>query len=549
MRAFSNLCATLECSSPVHQQAALADYLSRAAPKDAAWALYFLSGRRLKRVIRNTELAAWAAEAAGLPPWLFDEAHTAVGDLAEAVALLLPDGPGSDRPLHEWVERRLRPAEYLSAEARKQAIVEAWMELDHSGRHVWNRWITGSYRSDVEQRTLLAALSDVTGLDPFVLAYRFSRAWEPTEQFFADLTRPDGTDDRRCRPYPFHRPAPFNPGFGRQPAERPFADWHIEWKWSGIRVQVVRRGGRSFIWSEASDLLTDAFPEVRNSALVLRDGVVLDGEIVAWCDGAPGPFKSLRPRLHRSSASRSLLSAAPICFLASDILEAGGRDIRHLPLRDRRRMLDETLRPCTDALRIHGAPVVEAASWSEVIELYTSCRDHDAAGLVLKRLDGEYDDPYASWIWKAEPFTIDAVLIYVESGRTRATSEYTFGVWDGDDLVPIARADVEPAAPFLDVIDEFIRNHTVDRFGPVRAIEPVLVFRLGFDDIRPSPRRRSGYMLRNPRVLQLLEKDASDAHSLDSLRKFADTVEPRTELQLVHEEEELAYEKSSELRR
>src|SRR5690606_20504138 len=164
---------------------------------------------------------------------------------------------------------------------------------------------------------------------PVRARYRFSRAWEPTEQFFADLTRPDGTDDRRCRPYPFHRPAPFNPRFGRQPAERHFAVWHIEWKWSGIRVQVVRRGGRSFIWSEASDLLTDAFPEVRNSALVLRDGVVLDGEIVAWCDGAPGPFKSLRPRLHRSSASRSLLSAAPICFLASDILEAGGRDIRH----------------------------------------------------------------------------------------------------------------------------------------------------------------------------------------------------------------------------
>lgn len=520
MRAFAQLCTALEdVSSNEDQHDALAAYFESAPPEDASWALYYLSGERPKRLVRTADLREWATEASQLPEWLFEESHAAVGDLAETIALLLPDGKcGSDRSLHYWIEQRLLPMQHLPAAKQKESLLEAWSALDHAQRFVWNKWITGTFRANVSRRTLVRAVSGVTGVDPVAITLRLSRRWEPSAETFVHLTRPDTSDADRCRPYPFCLAHPLS----TSPEQLgPREDWQIEWKRTGVRAQLVRRGGRIFVWSVAGDLITDAFPEVRDSALVLPDGIVLDGEIVAWRDGVVAPNGKLRRRLGRKSITKKLLREEPACFLAFDLLEDGGEVVRTLPLAERRARLERALEPCTNALRIRAASLVTKRTWDAVSDVHGRCRDQFADGLILKRLD----DPYGGAVWrswKIDPYKVEAVLLYAESGGRRgARSEFTFAVWDGDALVPFTKAAADLDEENLEEIDGFVRNNTTERFGPVRAVAPELVFEIGFEGIRASSRRKSGVAVRAPRIIRRLpHKEATDADTLNVLRSI-----------------------------
>lgn len=526
MKAFTDLYTALdETNSTNEKVAAMASYFGAAPPEDAVWAVYFLSGRRPKRLVRSGDLRAWATEAAGIPVWLFEESYSVVGDLAETIALLLPDGRhGTEKPLHYWVERRLLTMRRMDRETQQRAMMDAWAQLNHQQRFVWNKLITSGFRVGVSQKLLVRALSEVTGIDEAVLTHRMMGNWDPTVEFYERLWATDTSDADKSRPYPFCLAHPID---GPPQDLGPKDGWQIEWKWDGIRAQVVRRGGRVFIWSRGEELVTDRFPEVRDSALVLPDGLVLDGELLAWRDGRVLSFGQLQRRIGRQTVGKKLLREVPVAFLAFDILEHEGEDIREQPLRVRRNRLEGVLTATTEALQIQAAPTVAAATWSDLGALHTESRDRLVEGFMVKRLDA----PYAVgrkrgiwWKWKVDPFTVDAVLIYAQPGHgKRATlyTDYTFAVWDGDVLIPFAKAYSGLTNDEIREVDRFVRRNTIERFGPVRSVEPQLVFEIGFEGIRRSSRHKSGVAVRFPRMIRWRkDKAAEDADELAVLQKL-----------------------------
>lgn len=523
MKAFTDLYTALdETNSTNEKVAAMAAYFREAPPKDAAWAVYFLSGRRPKRLVRSGDLRAWATEAAGLPAWLFEESYSVVGDLAETIALLLPDGrAGTDEPLHYWVERRLLAMRRMDPPSQRDAMMAAWADLNHQQRFVWNKLITSGFRVGVSQKLLVRALSVVSGIDEAVLTHRMMGNWQPSIEFYERLTAKDTSDADKSRPYPFCLAHAID---GPPQDLGDVSLWQMEWKWDGIRAQIVRRGGRVFIWSRGEELVTDAFPEVRDSALVLAEGLVLDGELLAWRDGQVLPFGEMQRRIGRKTVGRKLLREVPVTFLAFDVLEWDGTDVRDRPLQARRELLETVLAPTTGALQIQAAPTISASTWGELSELHEQSRDRLVEGFMVKRRDA----PYAVgrkrgiwWKWKVDPYTVDAVLIYAQPGHgKRATlyTDYTFAVWKDDVLVPFAKAYSGLTDLEIREVDRFIRDHTTERFGPVRSVEPELVFEIGFEGIRRSTRHKSGVALRFPRMIRWRkDKTAKDADRLDLL--------------------------------
>lgn len=524
MKAFADLYTALDETTSTNEKiAAMAAYFREADPRDAVWAVFFLSGRRPKRLVRSGDLRAWAAEASGLPMWLFEESYSVVGDLAETIALLLPDGRrGTERPLHYWVERRLLAMRRMDAKTQREAMIAAWSELNHQQRFVWNKLITSGFRVGVSQKLLVRALADVSGIDEAVLMHRLMGNWEPTAEYYERLMAEDTSDADKSRPYPFCLAHPID-GPPHDLGEK--ALWQAEWKWDGIRAQVVRRGGRVYIWSRGEELVTDRFPEVRDSALVLPDGLVLDGELLAWRDGQVLPFGQLQRRIGRKTVGRKLLRDVPVAFLAFDVLEHDGIDIRKQPLSTRRDLLESVLTRTTEALQIQPAPVLDAASWSDLSDLHDESRDRLVEGFMLKKLDSPYvvgRKRGVWWKWKVDPFTVDAVLIYAQPGHgKRATlyTDYTFAVWKGDELIPFAKAYSGLTDDEIREVDRFVRANTIDRFGPVRSVEPELVFEIGFEGIRRSTRHKSGVAVRFPRMLRWRrDKSPSDADSIDVLK-------------------------------
>lgn len=523
MRAFTDLYTALDETTSINEKvAAMASYFRQAPAEDAVWAVYFLSGRRPKRLVRSSDLRAWATEAAGLPPWLFDESYSVVGDLAETIALLLPDGRnGTDRPLHYWVERRLLAMRRMDPETQREAMRDAWGHLNYDQRFVWNKLITSGFRVGVSQKLLVRALSMESGIDEAVLTHRMMGNWQPTTEFYRRLRAEDTSDAVKSRPYPFCLAHAID---GPPHDLGAVESWQVEWKWDGIRAQVVRRGGRVFIWSRGEELVTDRFPEVRDSALVLPDGLVLDGEVLAWRDGQVLPFAQLQRRIGRKHVGRKLLHDVPVAFLAFDVLELDGDDVRELPLNARRDLLEVVLKTTTNALQIQIAPIVAASTWRELSDLHGQSRGRGVEGFIVKRMDAAYAVGRRRgvwWKWKVDPYTVDAVLMYAQPGHgKRATlyTDYTFAIWKGSELVPFAKAYSGLTDLEIREVDRFVREHTIERFGPVRSVEPQLVFEIGFEGIRRSSRHKSGVALRFPRMIRWRkDKAPEDADTFEAL--------------------------------
>ena len=330
MKRFAQLYAELDETTATNAKiAALERYFSDAAPADAAWAVHFLGGRRPKRLVRAADLRSWAAEAAGIPDWLFDESYQAVGDLAETIALLLPPEGATteERSLTWWVEERLLALRGLPDQLQREMVLRSWSELDFAERFVWTKLVTGAFRVGASQRLVIRAIARASGVAEEAVAHRLMGAWDPTPEFFARLVAADTRDSDVSRPYPFYLAYPLE-----QPPEElgPVGEWQLEWKWDGIRAQVIRRGDRTFIWSRGEDLLAGRFPEIEETAAFLPDGTVLDGEIMPWSDDTALPFAQLQRRIGRRNIGPKILAEVPVVLLAYDVLECAGRDVREL---------------------------------------------------------------------------------------------------------------------------------------------------------------------------------------------------------------------------
>lgn len=549
MKAFAELYAQLDATTSSNAKLhALQAYFSQAEPADAAWAVYFLAGGKPRQLVPTRLLRELATRQAQLPEWLFEESYQAVGDLAETIALLLPEaGPGSELGLAWWMEEALLPLRGLPPEELAERLAALWTQLDRPSLLVSLKLITSAFRVGVSKLLITRALATLAGLDAKRVAQRLvgytDLSHRPTAEAYLALVAPESSDEHAQRggqPYPFFLAHPL-----QEPVERfdevlgPPRDWLVEWKWDGIRAQLIRRDGQTWLWSRGEELITERFPELQAMAEALPDGSVLDGEIVAWRDPPAGseevfgilPFALLQQRIGRKTLSRKLLDEVPAVLLAYDLLEYQDEDWRSRPQSERRTVLERLVAEVADpTLRL--SPRLDGESWAALAEQRETSRSLGVEGMMLKRLDSLYGvgrtrDLGLWWKWKIDPFSVDAVLIYAQRGHGRRASlytDYTFAVWDDSApgervLVPFAKAYSGLTDAEIRQVDAIIRRTTVEKFGPVRSVTPTLVFELGFEGIAESKRHKSGVAVRFPRILRWrTDKPVEEADTLATLQ-------------------------------
>ncbi|MEM7680602.1 MAG: ATP-dependent DNA ligase [Planctomycetota bacterium] len=555
MKRFTQLYLEVERTTRTSEKAdALRRYFDNAPDQDAAWALAVLTGRRPVRAAPTKRLRAWAADAAGLPAWLVDECYSAVGDLSETLALLLP-APDPDRaaqgeaePLHQVMQERLVPLAHMHEAQQRASVEDTWASRGPMQRFVFHKLMGGAFRFGAAKKVVANALAASAGVDPAVMQHRLAGDFQPTADAYRALRQGDAADP--ARPYPFYLAHPLED----DPAERleDPAHWLAEWKWDGIRAQLLRREGRCVLWSRGDEVVTGAFPEISAAAADLPDGLVLDGEILAWDhqaaadtpdassaasaggalrnSGVPLPFASLQKRLNRKDVQPALFPDVPVAFMAYDILERDGQDLRPQPTQARRDQL-EAGSEHFDHQTIRLSPRITFSNWQELAELRQESRKRGVEGVMLKRLDAPYGvgrtDKGRWWKWKVDPFTIDAVMVAAQRGHGRRASlftDYTFALWTGPErgqgeLTPIAKAySGLTDAEFVEV-DRFIQKNTVGKKGAYRGVAPELVFELAFEAVRESSRHKSGLAVRFPRMARWRkDKRPEDADTLSALR-------------------------------
>jgi DNA ligase-1 len=543
MKAFAALYRALDATtSSLGKQAALQAYLAQATPRDAAWAVYFLAGGKPRQIVPVKLLRGLAQQAAGLPEWLFIECYEAVGDLAETISLLLPapDAP-VDLGLATWLETHLLPLRGQTTQAQSEALLAQWRMLEAADRLVYFKLITGAFRVGVSRLQVTQALAAHAALDPKrvaqrLMGYTHIGARPDTADFEALIAPESDSEQQRAtsgQPYPFFLAHPYNEPLPSMPDTLgPVAGWQVEWKWDGIRAQVVRRAGQAWVWSRGEELVSDRFPELMTMAQALPDGTVLDGEIVVWREGRVQPFAELQKRIGRKTLSARLLKELPVVLLAYDLLEWQGRDLRAEPLSARQPLLDALLQQ-TGHPQLLPSPRLQAPDWAGLARQREAARSMGVEGMMIKALDSHYGVGRTKasgvwWKWKIDPLSIDAVLIYAQRGHGRRASlysDYTFAVWDGEPgaperrLVPFAKAYSGLTDAEMARVDAIIRKTTIESFGPVRSVKPTLVFELGFEGIARSSRHKSGIAVRFPRMLRWREdKPVDEADTLDNLR-------------------------------
>jgi len=507
---------------------ALVRYFREAPDADAAWALYFLSGRRINRSVGTNLLRTVLSEESELAPWLIDECFDTVGDLAETLALLYPDrARGDTGPLHQLVEERMLPLPALADPEKRTLLIGAWDSMDAQERLVWNKLITGSFRVGVARTLLERGIAQAFGLPSTLIAHRLMGSWEPSIEGFRAVTAPeDHGVVGVSQPYPFLLAHPLE-----NPLEMLGAveDWQIEWKWDGIRAQLIRRQGETQIWSRGEELVTDRFQEIAAVGGHLPDGTVIDGEALAWdfAHDCPLPFAQMQRRIGRKTLGPKLLAEVPVVLVAFDLMERLGTDIRLDPLSKRRNYLEE-LTARVNLPQLRTSTLLAGTDWGDFATQRASSREMQSEGLMLKARNSIYATGRPRgiwWKWKIDPHTIDAVLIYAQQGSGKRASlftDYTFGVWNEGALVPVAKAYSGLTDAEIREVDSFIRQNTIERFGPVRSVTPLLVFELAFEGVQKSTRHKSGVAVRFPRMVRWRQdKRPTDADSLETLRRLA----------------------------
>ena len=554
MKRFAALYAALDATTSTNDKlAALTSYFAATAPEDAAWASYFLAGGKPRQSVPTRLLSDLARERAGLPEWLFEESYHAVGDLAETIAHILPPAQrDSELGLTQWIEQRVLTLRGVAPEELRTRLLSYWDELDWSGRFLLTKLIGGGFRVGVARQLVVRALAEVAGVDHKRIAQRMV-GWTDSQQKpdaarYLRLIAPEATEEDAALnaqahdsdpglPYPFFlaHPLQADPSTLGDPSA-----WQIEWKWDGIRAQLVKRGGRVWIWSRGEDLITDRFPEVAALGEALPDGFVIDGEILAWEPGAaePLPFARLQPRIARKTLTKKILADSPATLLAYDLLEAHGKDLRMMPLGERRAQLDALAMTidgtlARDLLRV--SPLLSASDWHTLAVLREESRARGVEGLMVKERESMYGVGRTKasgvwWKWKIDPYAVDAVLVYAQRGHGRRASlytDFTFAVWDEANgmrtLVPFAKAYSGLTDEEMRQVDAIVRKTTIEKFGPVRSVTPTLVFEIGFEGIQASPRHKSGVAVRFPRMLRWrTDKHIDDADTLAMLKGFID---------------------------
>lgn len=536
MREFAQLYNELHTTTATSRKLdALKKFFAASEPANAAWAVYFPPGGKPRQVISTKLLRQCSTEMSSIPQWLFDECYLAVGDLAEAISLILPPSEyESNIGLSVWMESRILPLRGEQPEKIRDALFDYWRGLYRQARFLLIKLISGSFRAGVSKLLVIRALGELSGVDPQnnCAADDGVDGWPDRTQrgklpeVDAAQSEFDQDDARTGHPYPFFLAHPLQTD---PQSLREIRSWPAEWKYDGIRAQFVQRNRQSYLWSRGEELITDRFPEI--SSISLPDGTVIDGEILIWKNGGPGSFTDLQRRIGRKTLSSKLLDELPAVLIAFDLLEHEGCDIRGAVQLERRARLDEIVRR-TGASVLLLSPLIDAPDWRTLEVMRGSARGQGVEGLMLKSINAQYGvgrtkESGVWWKWKLDPYTADAVLVYAQKGHGRRASlyrDYTFAVWsDGPDserkLVPFAKAYSGLTDREIAQVDAIIRKTTVEKFGPVRSVTPAMVFEIGFEGITRSSRHKSGIAARFPRMLRIRhDKKIDEADTLDTLK-------------------------------
>lgn len=527
MHAFAQMFETVSNTTSTNEKvAALVAYFQEAPPKDAVWGLFFLTGRRLKRLIPSSKLRAWVCELTAIEPWLLEESYIAVGDLGETIALLVDSLVGKQTqeswPLSRWIEERILPLRKKNESEQKTEVMSWWTSTPVTEGFLINKILTGSFRVGVSEILVVRALAQIAGLPTATIAHRIIGNWEPSEVFFTNLLAADEGTVSTSRPYPF---------FLASPLERELSElgepshWSAEWKWDGIRCQLVKRGSEVFLWSRGEELITDSFPDIAQAAAKSPHNFVIDGELLAMEGLIVRSFADLQRRLGRKKPSIAMINDVKAGMMLYDCIEEDGRDFRTLPLRERRGALQKLVQEL--GYPFHLSQNIDFTAWQDLTAVRAASRNEKVEGLMLKRLDSTYQVGRKRgdwWKWKVDPFSVDVVLIYAQAGHGRRANlytDYTFAAWDKKTLVPVAKAYSGLSDEEIVTLDKWIRSHTVERFGPVRSVQAEQVFELAFEGIAASQRHKSGVALRFPRILRWRhDKKPEDADTLNSMREL-----------------------------
>ncbi|MEM9575942.1 MAG: ATP-dependent DNA ligase [Pseudomonadota bacterium] len=525
MKTFAQLFSAIDQSTKTTvKTAALAAYFKQAPEPDRIWTIALFSGRRPKRAVTTTRLREWAAEESGIPLWLFEESYPIVGDLAETIALVLPDTEtNDDTSLSEWITG-LRALATREEPERKAYVLDAWQRLGGTERFVFNKLITGGFRVGISQKLMTRALAQATGKPEAELAHRLMGDWQPDAVTWRSLIEEDDPAADASRPYPFYLAYALEdaPDALGTPQE-----WQAEWKWDGIRGQLILREGAYFVWSRGEELMTDRFPELARAMDFLPMGTVLDGELLVWQADAdlPASFNALQKRIGRKTVPKKLLKDAPVVLHAYDLLEWQGEDLRDKPFAERRGLLEKACANLPSEAPVKLSPQLGFRTWENLAHQRAEARAAHAEGIMLKRADSPYRVGRKKgdwWKWKLDPLTIDAVMIYAQAGHGRRANlftDFTFAVWNGNDLVPFTKAYSGLTDAEFREITAWVRKNTQQRFGPVRQVTPHHVFEIAFEGIQASPRHKSGVALRFPRMSRWRQdKPLQEANTLDDLK-------------------------------
>lgn len=526
MKDFAQLIQKIDSTNKTNTKVkALKEFFDTADDKDKVWTIAILSHRRPPRPVNSTQIREYAGELSEIPAWLFEESYHIVGDLAETIALVLPkNNSETEKPLHEYLQDILK-LKAKSDEEKREYLFKHWRKLNYYERFVFTKLMTGGFRIGVSQKLMTRALSQSTGIDQDILAYKLMGNWKPQDISFQSLILEENEEDYLSKPYPFYLAYAVEgelKDLGRA------QDFLFEHKWDGIRAQLICRNHQQFIWSRGEELVTDKYPELDVFKEHLPEGTVLDGEILAFPKGEIGDFKDLQKRIGRKNVTKSLLKKIPVIFKAYDILEWKNKDIRKKPFVERREILDALFHDHKEKIGpFHLSETMTFSDWKAVEKERQKARDIRSEGLMIKLANSPYGVGRKKgdwWKYKSDPYSIDAVLTYAMRGHGRRSNlftDYTFALWNDDktELVTFAKAYSGLTDKEFKEVDRWIKKNTTDRFGPVRQVEPVHVFEVAFEGIAESNRHKSGVATRFPRIIRWRkDKKIEDANTLEELK-------------------------------
>jgi len=524
MKEFATLISALDSTNKTGlKQEAIINFLDTASDKDKLWFLALFTGKRPRRKVSTTLMKQWAMEISGIPDWLFRESYSSVGDLGETISLVLPEPVTySDQSLDLWMQQ-INALDTKTEEEKKQFVLDAWQHLPHTERFIFNKLLGGSFRVGIAAKGLINAIAAYYQLEANVVAHTLMGDWQLEGVTFDALIRGEYIESHRSRPYPFCLAYALDKEL---PELGEVSDWQVEYKWDGIRAQLIKREGEVFIWSRGEELITDQFPEVRDTLLQWEGNFVIDGELLVYREEVVQDFSVLQKRLNRKNLSKKMLEELPVVLFAYDLMEWETEDWREKPLSERRQQLEALCGVHNDKV-IQLSPVIQLADWQQLAAIRENARELNSEGIMLKHKHSPYHNGRKRgdwWKWKVEPLTLDAVLIYAQKGSGRRSgyyTDYTFAVKSGEELVTIAKAYSGLTDKEIQEVSRFVNSNAIEKFGPVRTVKPELVFELAFEGISLSSRHKSGVALRFPRILRWRrDKTVKDIDDIEDIKQL-----------------------------